>query len=65
LKSAGVRQLLVTLWRIPDKETAELMGVFYKHYLKNKDAALSLRLAQQEMANSYSAFYWAGFVLIE
>lgn len=65
LKSAGVRQMLVTLWRIPDKETAELMGAFYKFYLKTNSAVEALRMAQQEMQKKYSAFYWAGFVLIE
>lgn len=65
LKSAGVRQMLVTLWRIPDKETAELMGVFYEHYLQTGSAKQALKLAQKEMQEKYSPFYWAGFVLIE
>ncbi|MBL4648161.1 MAG: CHAT domain-containing protein, partial [Aureispira sp.] len=65
LKSAGVRQMLVTLWRIPDKETAELMGIFYQHYLKTGSAKQALRMAQKEMQAKYSPFYWAGFVLIE
>ncbi|BDS10257.1 CHAT domain-containing protein [Aureispira anguillae] len=65
LKSAGVRQMLVTLWRIPDKETAELMGHFYHYYLKTKSASQALRMAQKKMQKNYTAFYWAGFVLIE
>jgi CHAT domain-containing protein len=65
LKSAGVRQLLVTLWRIPDEQTAVLMKAFYKYYLLHKSAALALRLAQQDMQKKYSAYFWAGFVLIE
>lgn len=65
LKSAGVRQMLVTLWRIPDKETAELMGIFYKHYLNTGSANKALLMAQKEMQAKYSPFYWAGFVLIE
>lgn len=65
LKSAGVRQMLVSLWRIPDKETAELMGFFYKYYLATNSATKALRMAQKEMQAKHSAFYWAGFVLIE
>ena len=65
LKSAGVRQMLVTLWRIPDKETAELMVIFYQHYLKTDSAEKALRMAQKEMQAKYGPFYWAGFVLIE
>lgn len=29
-KMAGVKQLIVTLWRVPDKETSELMTIFYR-----------------------------------
>lgn len=65
LKSAGVRQMLVTLWRIPDRETAELMGAFYRFYLQTNSASKALRMAQKEMKAKYSAYYWAGFVLIE
>lgn len=63
-KSAGVRQMIVSLWKIPDKETAELMEYFYSYYLKNNDAQKALRQAQQEMQKKYPPFYWAGLVLI-
>ena len=65
LKSAGVRQLLVSLWRIPDEETALLMKAFYQYYLEHNSAALALKMAQIDIQKDYSAFYWAGFVLIE
>ena len=39
---AGVRSTVMSLWKVPDKETAKLMQSFYK-YLKagdSKDEAL-------------------------
>ncbi|MCP4443112.1 MAG: CHAT domain-containing protein [Aureispira sp.] len=64
-KSAGVRQMIVSLWKIPDKETAELMEFFYTYYLKHNDAQKALRQAQQQMQKKYPPFYWAGLVLIQ
>src|SRR5438045_4355340 len=30
-KIAGVKEMLITLWQIPDTETKELMNLFYQH----------------------------------
>lgn len=64
-KSAGVRQMIVSLWKIPDKETAELMEYFYNYYLQNNNVQKALRQAQQEMQKKYPPFYWAGLILIQ
>jgi CHAT domain-containing protein len=66
---AGATRVVVSLWRVDDRATAELMKRFYRHMLgKNKvPAAAALRRAKIEMAGaggSWSApYYWAGFVL--
>jgi len=64
-KLAGVKNMLLSLWKIPDAETAELMSLFYGHYLKGLTARESLYQAQREMRKKYSPFYWAAFVVIE
>jgi len=64
-KLAGVKNMLLSLWKIPDAETAELMSLFYGHYLKGMTARESLYQAQKEMRKKYTAFYWAAFVVIE
>jgi CHAT domain-containing protein len=65
-KMAGVQYLLVSLWKIPDTQTAELMTQFYKHLFIEKDIHTAFRKAQQYMRGHYTnPFYWAGFVLIE
>lgn len=65
LKMAGVRQMIIGLWKVPDKETAELMQAFYKTWLGGKEPREALRTAQLQMKQKYPPFYWAAFVIIE
>lgn len=63
-KAAGVEQLLISLWKIPDAQTAALMQSFYQYFLEGFTPEVALRKAQLEMSEQYDAFYWAGFVLL-
>lgn len=65
LKLAGVKQMMVSLWRVPDKETVELMTMFYNYWLSGQTTRDALRKAQLKMKEKYPPFYWAAFVLIE
>lgn len=62
-KLAGAQQLLISLWKVPDEQTAELMTYFYRYLLRTQDSQLALQKAQQKMKKQYDPFYWAGFVL--
>jgi CHAT domain-containing protein len=64
-KLAGVKQMILSLWQVPDRETAELMNLFYTHKLKGKSTAAAFYAAQQEMRKKYAVYYWAAFTLIE
>ena len=64
-KMAGVKNMVVSLWQVPDKETVELMTAFYTYRLAGKSTRESFNLAQTEMRKKYSPFYWAAFVLVE
>lgn len=64
-KMAGVKKMIVSLWQVPDKETAELMTAFYTYWMKGKTINEAFAQAQSEMRKKYSPFYWAAFVLIE
>lgn len=65
-KLAGVEQIIVSLWTVPDKETMELMTLFYSDLSKTKDPVISFNKAQKEMRNRYpyDPEKWAGFVLV-
>ena len=63
-KMAGVDYILMSLWQVPDKQTAELMEKFYSNLLNGASIQSAFAKAQQSMKERYSPFYWAGFVLI-
>jgi CHAT domain-containing protein/Tfp pilus assembly protein PilF len=64
---AGARRVVVSLWNVNDKATAELMARFYRGMLReNKTPAAALRSAQMEMSQQrqwQSPYYWAAFTL--
>lgn len=62
--NAGAQSVIVSLWRVDDEATAELMKRFYAHMFgKGKlSPAAALRQAKIEM-NDYLPYFWAGFVL--
>lgn len=64
-KLAGVKNMLLSLWKVPDAETAELMKIFYTYYMQGKTARESFTAAQKDMRQKYKPYYWAAFVLIE
>ena len=64
-KLAGVKKMIVSLWQVPDKETAELMRIFYGYWIKGKTISEALIQAQSDMRKKYSPYYWAAFVLVE
>ena len=65
-KLAGVEQIIVSLWSVPDKETMELMTLFYTDLTKTLNPVVSFSNAQKEMRNKYPTDpeKWAGFVLV-
>lgn len=65
-KLAGVEQLIISLWKVPDKQTSELMTLFYDFYLKGGAVHQAFQKAQRIMNERYdNPYYWAAFVLIE
>jgi len=66
-KIAGAKNLIMSLWQVPDQQTSELMTAFYKYWLiKKKSIRESLKLAQNDLRKKgLESFYWAGFVLVE
>ncbi|MDP2388322.1 MAG: CHAT domain-containing protein [Bacteroidota bacterium] len=64
-KMAGAKFIVMSLWQVPDKETAEFMELFYSNMIKNKDIRQAFTLTQKAMRKKYDPYYWAAFVLVE
>ncbi|MCZ2224140.1 MAG: CHAT domain-containing protein [Chitinophagales bacterium] len=63
-KMAGVKKLIISLWEVPDAETAELMQLFYSNVFKGESYYTSFRKAQKALKEKYKdPTKWAGFVL--
>ena len=55
----------MSLWKVPDNQTKELMSLLYKNIFTGKSLLNSLQEAQKEMSKKYSPYYWAAFKLLE
>ncbi|HYG49509.1 MAG TPA: CHAT domain-containing protein, partial [Flavobacteriales bacterium] len=62
---AGVKQLIMSLWQVPDKETEEFMVTFYTNLVKVKNTGQAFEMTQKTMRAKYEPYYWGAFVLVE
>ena len=60
---AGAKTLVMSLWKVPDEQTRELMEDFYGRLLAGQGRAEALREAQLAMKAKYpDPFYWGAFI---
>jgi CHAT domain-containing protein/Tfp pilus assembly protein PilF len=66
-KIAGVKNIIMSLWQVPDKQTSILMQNFYKKWLNEKMTIPdAFRSAQKQMREfGFDPYQWAGFILLE
>jgi len=64
-KMAGAQFLLMSLWQVPDKETAEFMSEFYTQLIRSNDIRKAFDVTQKKMRLKYDPYYWSAFVLLE
>ncbi len=70
-RTAGAKNILMSLWQVTDRETKELMTAFYKNLLSGQSKSEALRNAQlterdivKKRYGNDIPYFWAGFVLI-
>lgn len=65
-KLAGAKSLIMSLWKVPDEQTSELMALFYENYMKGMTKSKALKEAQSIMKEKYNdPFNWGGFIVLE
>lgn len=66
-KQAGVKTILMTLWKVPDSTTALFMEHFYQSLINGTPIHEALRAAQNYLINNGAKdpFYWAPFVVLD
>lgn len=65
LKIAGAKNLLISLWKVPDAPTAEFMRLFYSNFFSGKSLPQALQETQRNMSENYPASDWGAFILVE
>ena len=64
LRVAGAQHIIMSLWKVDDTATQELMVHFYKRWATTGDMRNSFRYAQQELRKKYpNPYYWGAFIL--
>jgi len=65
-KMAGVKEIIISLWAVPDKETMELMNAFYAALAADQPVDDAFETAVKTMRKKYPTKpeLWAGFVLV-
>ncbi|HUJ32338.1 MAG TPA: CHAT domain-containing tetratricopeptide repeat protein [Candidatus Acidoferrum sp.] len=62
---AGAESLLLTLWDVNDRSTAEFMTAFYASVSRGDSKTAALRNATQQLRDAYPhPYHWAPFLLI-
>lgn len=70
LKRAGVKTLVMSLWKVSDEATAILMAEFYRNLLAGKNAAEAMRESQRKLRTmddgKFADYkYWAPFIILD
>lgn len=64
-KVAGAKAILLSLWKVDDTATQQLMNLFYSKWIATGDKSASFSYAQKEVRKSYPhPYYWGAFLLI-
>lgn len=65
LITAGAGNIIMSLWKVSDEVTTELMTSFYEYFLNDKDIRKAFKKAQFEVRSKYKdPLYWGAFVIL-
>jgi len=63
---AGAEALVMSLWKVDDAATQQLMNAFYTNMIKGGDKQKAFKQAQLQLMTKYKEpYYWGAFVMME
>lgn len=63
---AGANAIVMSLWKVNDDATQQLMTSFYKNYSVSNNKQTAFKKAQQELKAKFKdPYFWGAFVLVE
>ncbi|MBX7125528.1 MAG: CHAT domain-containing protein [Cyclobacteriaceae bacterium] len=64
-KIAGAQTIIMSLWKVNDESTQELMSSFYQYWLEGRSKREAFDHAQLTLKAKYnSPYYWGAFVMV-
>lgn len=65
-KQAGVKTIIMSLWKVDDNATQVMMNWFYTYWLSGMTKKAAFDKARNELQKIYpQPYYWAGFVMLD
>lgn len=65
-KLAGVQSLIMSLWKVDDNATMQLMNIFYGNWLGGMSKHDAFNNAIEKIREKYkSPYYWAAFIMLD
>jgi CHAT domain-containing protein len=65
LKIAGANNILMSLWKVDDEATAQLMTDFYRAWLSGTEIHTAFKQSQLSLRKKFqSPLYWGAFILL-
>ncbi|MEM9329601.1 MAG: CHAT domain-containing tetratricopeptide repeat protein, partial [Bacteroidota bacterium] len=63
---AGADKLIMSLWKVDDAATQQLMSTFYQQWIQSgEEVAVAFRTAQLELMQKYpEPYYWGAFLVV-
>jgi CHAT domain-containing protein len=63
---AGAEAIIMSLWKVDDNATQQLMNNFYTNLIKTNDKQKAFKQAQQQLMTKFKEpYYWGAFVMME
>lgn len=62
---AGAKNLIMSLWKVDDETTQQLMNTFYDKWIGGMEKSQAFREAQQEIKEKHpEPYFWGAFVML-